>query len=128
MGLDMNLYGRKVHFGDETEDGFPCVEKRLELAYWRKHPDLHGYIVQHFAGGIDECQEIALDADGIRQIMKAVSDANLPQTTGFFFGNSSDADQGDTTGQLTRALEWLETEEPQGSGWRYREIFYRASW
>lgn len=125
MGLDMNLYGRKYRYDDkEMDEGFPVREVRLELAYWRKHPDLHGYIVQHFAGGIDECQEIVLDEDNIRQIIKAVEDAALPHTTGFFFGNSQDANQGDTIGQLTRALEWLETEYQPG----VREVIYRASW
>ena len=57
MGLDMYLEGRKSRYDkQETEDGFPLQTKVLELGYWRKHPNLHGYIVQEFADGVDECQ------------------------------------------------------------------------
>ena len=63
MGLDMYLTGEKfVMATGLQEDGFPLRSKTLELGYWRKHPNLHGYIVQTFVGGKDECQEIYLGA------------------------------------------------------------------
>jgi len=59
MGLDMFLHGEKYFWGHNgkrpKEDGFEVKEHILELGYWRKHPNLHGYIVQTFADGKDEC-------------------------------------------------------------------------
>src|ERR1017187_8740373 len=50
------------------------------LASW------HGYIVQTFADGLDECQNIDLGVpDRIRTIIAAVKARELPDTTGFFF-------------------------------------------
>lgn len=69
MGLDMYLTGSKFLFTNwehpeknRKEDGIEIESVRLRLAYWRKHPNLHGYIVQTFADGKDECQEIELCA------------------------------------------------------------------
>jgi hypothetical protein len=31
-------------------------DRDREVGYWRKHPDLHGYIVETFADGVDACQ------------------------------------------------------------------------
>ena len=52
MGLDMYLTGKKIVMDarlDLREDGFPLGSKALDLGYWRKHPNLHGYLVQAFA-------------------------------------------------------------------------------
>lgn len=59
MGLDMYLSGRKyLRYGnDQIEDGFRVEEKIVRLGYWRKHPNLHGYIVKTFADDVDECQQ-----------------------------------------------------------------------
>ena len=70
MGLDMYLTGEKYLLTDHenpdnnrTEDGFPLKGKLLRLGYWRKHPNLHGFIVNTFADGEDTCHQISLDAD-----------------------------------------------------------------
>ena len=44
MGLDMNLYGRKLlsWSNKQFEDNFRISKVVLELAYWRKHPDYAG--------------------------------------------------------------------------------------
>ena len=55
MGLDMNLFGDKYSFEkNETVDGFPVSSTMLDMGYWRKHANLHGFIVDTFAGGEDE--------------------------------------------------------------------------
>lgn len=131
MGLDMYLIGEKDVWTDfknpknnPMEDGFPVRSRRLELGYWRKHPDLHGYILQEFAEGIDECQEIHLQESDVEQIVKAIKEDNLPQTEGFFFGSSSSSDYQNSTVQLEKALKWLKTEEEN----ILRSIIYQASW
>ena len=52
MGLDMYLTGEKflTRQGTTTEDGYPVKERHLALGYWRKHPDLHGFIVLRYVG------------------------------------------------------------------------------
>ena len=54
MGLDMYLYGDKsVSSSSDAnpvmEDGYIVSNKILDLGYWRKHANLHGYIVDRFA-------------------------------------------------------------------------------
>jgi len=131
MGLDMNIIGKKflwTNYDDPEktvkEDGFRLQEKIFELCYWRKHPNLHGYIVNEFAEGVDECQEIDLSKEDVVQLMMSVSNDSLPPTQGFFFGSGGDPGQQDTIKQLQKALEWLITEEEGVS----RSICYKASW
>lgn len=116
-----------------TEDGFRLKERILELGYWRKHPNLHGYIVENFADGKDDCQDIWLDAEDIQKIIQAIKDDKLPHTEGFFFGESyNDQVPGWTKKEideesiqtLEKALAWLETKEDGVS----RDVYYKASW
>jgi hypothetical protein len=126
MGLDMYLTGEKfIMNGNLEEDGFRLRSKTVALGYWRKHPNLHGYIVQTFAGGEDECQTIHL-SDHIRTIIAAIHGRELPDTTGFFFG-ASDSSQEQIDHDIAifeRALAWVETDEPG----ILRSVRYRASW
>lgn len=131
MGLDMYLNGEKflwTNFQEPekniTEDGFELKRKTFELGYWRKHPDLHGYIVENFADGVDECQRIELYAEDLEDILASVMDNNLPKTEGFFFGVSESADEQDTIRILEGAIKWLKTEEAGIN----RSVYYRASW
>jgi len=130
MGLDMHLVGVK-HMNrysttPEVEDHYPIRAKELDLGYWRKHPDLHGYIVQNFGGGVDECQRIPLDAHQLRQLLSASEADALPTTTGFFFGTSSPEDKEHTRRVLERALGWVEEKDDYAKSWR--EVYYQASW
>lgn len=123
MGLDMYLTGRKFFWrtwendgGDRKEDGKIIKNLDVELGYWRKHPNLHGYIVKTFAKGKDDCKEIGLSADDLRGVIAAVKARQLPHTSGFFFGESDPRDETveNDVRVLTEALEWLEAgdEEP----------------
>lgn len=133
MGLDMYLHGRKtlasMGAAKRTEDGFEVNAVELEVGYWRKHPNLHGYIVQTFADGVDECQRIPLDKDALAKILAAVKADELPYTTGFFFGESRPEDKPATIDIIEKAIAWLDaTPKDQPGSWEYREVFYRASW
>jgi beta-xylosidase len=135
MGLDMYLYGEKssmaIGANAPTEDGFRLASKTLEIAYWRKHPNLHGYIVETFADGVDECQPINLHKEEINKIIEAIKNDELPFTEGFFFGRSPQKGEPEYEENkqhdievFEKALKWLgeQTEED----WRY--IKYEASW
>lgn len=131
MGLDMYLYGDKFKFRDwenpennETEDGFEVQLKRLNLGYWRKHPDLHGYIVRHFGDGVGDCSEILLDEKKITRLIKAVEQDNLPRTEGFFFGESLPEYKEHTIQVLNGALKWLQDEQDKC----HKTVIYQASW
>ena len=124
MGLDMSLVGKKYSGFNDMEDGIRVLHKAYELAYWRKHPDLHGYIVECFADGVDECQEIPLSREDLEQIISAVEDDDLPTTDGCFFGESGSADDQDTIAQIKKAIEWLDKNENNC----LVDIYYRASW
>lgn len=131
MGLDMYLRGEKFFWTDwghlennRMEDGLKVSSLEVELGYWRKHPNLHGYIVQTFVGGDDQCQRIPLDDKQLLQILEAVKADTLPHTEGFFFGVSNSSDKGDSITQLEAAIKWLNTEEPRVM----RSVYYQASW
>lgn len=133
MGLDMYLEGRKHIMqdwrnpdNDHMEEGFRVSGKTYDLGYWRKHPNLHGYIVQTFAEGEDRCQEIELDQEALVRMIADIKSGNLPHTEGFFFGRSSmDEDEMERDlSVMTRALLWLQAKEDNC----YRSVVYRASW
>ncbi len=129
MGLDMYLTGnRYLHNINKLP---PAIRKRgekkgelIDLGYWRKHPNLHGFIVETFADGIDECQEIELSADDIHQILAAIEAAELPETVGFFFGKSDGTEKDEDLTIFREALAWLEAKDDKA----WRSIYYQASW
>jgi len=145
MGLDMYLNGVKIHrqypqdesdFHPDTDlrpkmDSFPVTRSVIYVGYWRKHADLHGYIVDTFADGVDECQEIELTAENCTQIAEALANNKLPYTEGFFFGNEEIRDEYASEGMdhavVFKAMaRWLETTDKDREHFRY--AVYQASW
>jgi len=57
MGLDMYLSVRN-----------PSTGEQKEIGYWRKANAVHGWFVRECAGGVDECQEIKVSHDQLRQL------------------------------------------------------------
>ncbi len=148
MGLDMYLQGEAFYTYDHPNrkaQPFEIAETIYQLGYWRKHPNLHGFIVETFADGVDECQKIELSTEHLQSIIKAVEEESLPHTEGFFFGASAaDPEKyveryGCTMEEanaekeqekqrdlhiLRSAIAWLEAEE--AGVWK--AVTYRASW
>lgn len=128
MGLDMYLWGRESkHFAEPRmtdEQGHQVVALEVDLGYWRKHPNLHGFIVDTFADGVDECQRIALDVEDIEKIIHAINAKALPYTEGFFFGKSenTEAEAAFDRKVFMEALDWVRAEP------RIRRVIYQASW
>jgi hypothetical protein len=128
MGLDMYLNGERyfMDYPAIVTGKFGKKAEIYELGYWRKHPNLHGYIVENFGDGVDDCCEIPLDEDRLNQLIEAVKTKDLPETIGFFFGES-DGSEEEIKGDLKilqSALEWL-LEKDEGV---WRSVSYRASW
>ena len=131
MGLDMYLTGEiyisqdwKDDANNKYEEGYRLKGHLYEMGYWRKHPDLHGYIVENFAEGEDDCKPVYLSVDSIKQIIDAIEKNELPKTDGFFFGESTndDEEKAEAIGILSKALGWLEADD-----W-HRSVVYQASW
>lgn len=75
MGLDMNLYKRKLTSDNwkEVMDGgnkekVKRTYEETDMLYLRKANQIHNYIVEHYADGVDECQEIDIPIEGIRKL------------------------------------------------------------
>ena len=93
MGLDQYATARKGESSVDDE-GFTCYEDSMELAYWRKHPTLQGYMQQlwHEKGNDGEfnCVDLELTLKDLDALEDALDSKELPQTSGFFFGSNSD--------------------------------------
>jgi len=131
MGLDMYLEGKIMYANTgQTVDNYPLREQTVELGYWRKHPNLHGYIVDTFAED-DDCQPITLFEEEIEKILNAIGNDQLPETSGFFFGKSYVPGDSEYTEQknndlqkFTDALEWLKKKSDD----YHKNVVYQASW
>ena len=64
-----------------------------EIAYWRKHNRLHGWMEQLWVErgneGSFNCEELMLELIDITNLEKAILNNELPETEGFFFGEDS---------------------------------------
>lgn len=90
---------------DDTEERFVSeVSEPREIQYWRKHPNLHGWMenLWHEKGcpGIDTENdkpdtmfngvELELTWEDLERLKHDVENGLLPETQGFFFGGNSD--------------------------------------
>ena len=98
MGLDMYAYvaakaGQQQEYWEQDADS-TAVSKPREIAYWRKHPNLHGWMHRLWESkgnsGDFNGDELELTWDDLEVLEEAVKNKELPGTTGFFFGNPSD--------------------------------------
>lgn len=106
MGLDMYAYSfwADTLTGDDAEAWKRGVDFKVgndaevgEVAYWRKHPNLHGWMEALYRkrGGTDEqfnVVNLRLDESDLAALEADVLADRLPETTGFFFG-ASDPDR-----------------------------------
>ena len=121
MGLDM--------YAHTTHEDIPAVDfgrpnDAEEIFYWRKHPNLHGWMEKLYRkkGGGDPDFNLApvrLEAADLNALEKAVEADSLPHTIGFFFGESQPEDREDTLNFIRLARLAL------ASG---KRIYYYAWW
>jgi hypothetical protein len=134
MGLDMYAYAaaHEKQYDEYWEDGqwdennnfVSKITKPKELAYWRKHPNLHGWFRQEWESqgntGEFNGDQLEITWDMLERLEYDVINGELPGTSGFFFGINSDADYYDQDLEfirLARAELFL--------GLR---VFYNSSW
>jgi hypothetical protein len=110
MGLDMyayvasrkgqqSEYYEKAIWDDEKKEFNSPISKPYEIAYWRKHPNLHGWMEQLWerkgkpgagVSGTFNGIELELTWDDLDELERAIRHGKLPDTQGFFFGNPAD--------------------------------------
>ena len=87
MGLDQYA---AVRLDTKDEEGNWNQE---ELAYWRKHPHLQGFMENLYVekGGEGEfnCVDVELTLEDIDALEASIKGGELPETGGFFFGDDS---------------------------------------
>jgi hypothetical protein len=136
MGLDQFSYRIKKGFitkpvdfstekyNEETEEHEVLCDKE-ELHYWRKHPNLQGWMQNLYEekGGVNpefNCVNVQLTWEDLEQLENDIKDGNLPETCGFFFGNDSDEYYKEET------LDWIERSlESIKDGY---DVYYSSWW
>lgn len=84
MGLDQWAYA-------QAKNG-----ERTELHYWRKHPNLHGWMENIWRERNPDIKEdfncfcFELSKKDIDKLKKDIENKRLPMTRGFFFGESDE--------------------------------------
>lgn len=141
MGLDMYAYcatragAQNEWYEDAQFDPAareyvnPNKEKPREIAYWRKHPNLHGWMEQlwrekNTLGSSDDPMfngvELELTWEDLDKLEYAVKNNSLPGTRGFFFGDDADEYYKD------RDLEFIKN--ARAELFCGLKVFYNSSW
>ena len=151
MGLDMFAYvgqrGQRDAFWEqdlqmnqdtrEFEAPEGGVQRPREIAYWRKHPNLHGWMErlwhakrsaennpvvedENDIGGSFNGVELELTWEDIEALEVAVKNDSLPPTSGFFFGNNSD--------ELYKEDDLTFIKNAKAELFLGLQVFYNSSW
>jgi hypothetical protein len=122
MGLDMYAYAA-AKANEEWGTG-----SQREIAYWRKHPNLHGWMEQLWhsrntdpaADPMFNGVELELTWEDLERLEEDIKNERLPSTSGFFFGDNSD------DYYRTQDLEFVKNARAElFSGLK---VFYNSSW
>ena len=93
MGLDQYATARKGE-PSKDEDGYTYYEDSMELAYWRKHPNLQGWMEELWRekgnDGEFNCVDLELTLGDLEALEETLDESALPETAGFFFGSNAD--------------------------------------
>lgn len=96
MGLDMYAFAVALDKLNDTEKEMSAdvqIRNAEEICYWRKHHDLHGwmhrlYITKGGKSSEFNCNTLRLTMQDLVALESAIVTNQLPQTTGFFFGDN----------------------------------------
>ena len=92
MGLDQYANARRGE-AIVDDEGYTYYEDSMELAYWRKHPNLQGFMQELYyeKGGEGEfnCVDVELTLEDLDSLEETLDNEALPETEGFFFGSDS---------------------------------------
>jgi hypothetical protein len=124
MGLDMYAFAIQRSVTKPVDFKFGPVKDLEGIHYWRKHPNLHGWMeALYFAkGGSRDCFNVAfvqLDLADLKRLEADVVANRLPETEGFFFGESDGSEREDDLAFIGKAREAIR----QG-----KVVFYTSWW
>lgn len=128
MGLDMYAYAAAKE--NSEWDG----NNHREIAYWRKHPNLHGWMEQLWNSkgrpGVEQYStnadvmfngiELELTWEDLDALEEDIKNARLPATRGFFFGDGSD--------EYYRDQDLKFIKEARAEIFTGLKVFYNSSW
>jgi hypothetical protein len=136
MGLDMYAYvaakaGAQADYDKgkawDKEKGAmvnPSVTEPREIAYWRKHPNLHGWMNRLWESrgnsGEFNGDELELTWEDLDQLEQAIRNKKLPGTSGFFFGNNAD--------DYYREHDLKFVRDAKAEAFLGLKVFYNSSW
>ena len=136
MGLDMYAYAAasekqyekywdSCELNAEASDYVNAtVSKPKELAYWRKHPNLHGWFHQEWINqgntGDFNGDQLEIDWAMLERLEYAVVNGKLPGTSGFFFGEGAD--------DYYRAQDLEFVKQARAELFLGLRVFYNSSW
>lgn len=138
MGLDQYAYSAaKAGASDEFWEGAEFDKttgtfvntthaEPKEIAYWRKHPNLHGWMEQLWRDRTGDTDtmfngvELELTWQDLDNLKAAVENRELPETTGFFFGSDSDDEY--------REDDLRFIQEAKADLFLGLKVFYNSSW
>ena len=136
MGLDQYAYARdpRIERDEEDEDDWGGD---VHIMDWRKHNRLQGYMEQiwleqggeygeSWGDGLNG-KEVKLGVEEINALEEAIANRDLPETSGFFFGNDSYEDyENEEWGYLKSDQEFIaEARKLLAEGF---EVYYNSSW
>jgi hypothetical protein len=127
VGLDQYAYAA-AEAGAEWDGN-----NHRELAQWRKHPNLQGWMEQLWrdkgcpGGDVDNSDnwtfngiEVELTWEDLERLEEDVRNSRLPSTSGFFFGNPAD------DYYLQQDLEFVR--KARAEIFTGLKVFYNSSW
>ena len=136
MGLDQYAYaaakaGQNSEYWDnyDFDKQTSTISKPREIMYWRKHPNLHGWMEQLWrskGGQAPESDptfngvELELTWEDLDQLEKDILNNALPSTRGFFFGEESD--------EYYRAQDLEFIRMAKADLFMGLKVFYNSSW
>lgn len=124
MGLDMYAFRTKGMIKEEVDFELPDDESQDELHYWRKHPNLHGWMERLYRkkGGkepVFNCVNVKLTEADLDRLEVDVKSEELPETSGFFFGKSQPEDRKDDLEFISKAREAIKEGD---------DVYYTSWW
>ena len=121
MGLDM--YAMVTSEAIKKVVDFEA-ENAIRLHYWRKHPNLHGWMEALYwekggQGDCFNCVPVALTAADLDDLERDIRENRLPETAGFFFGASDGSEAEEDLEFIAKARDAL----AEG-----KTVFYNSWW
>ena len=131
MGLDMYAYVarkkdemKEYYENYEWEKDSSSIPKPREIAYWRKHPNLHGWMHKLWNerghSGDFNGDELELTFEDLDRLEYVVKHRELPGTSGFFFGTDAD--------DYYRAQDLEFVKQARSELTQGMKVFYNSSW